>query len=76
LREKGWNSRTQKRQCTPGCQFLFSLDREVSVEQILEVFADRAAIEQDFHDVRDVREVWGPDSTRSATFGQTSGLGI
>jgi len=39
-----------------GCQFFFSLDPEVSAEQILEVFADRAAIEQDFHDLK---EVWG-----------------
>jgi hypothetical protein len=39
-----------------GCQFFFSLDPEVSVEEILEIFADRAAIEQDFHDVK---EVWG-----------------
>jgi len=39
-----------------GPQFFFSLDPEVSVEQILEVFADRAAIEQDFHDLK---EVWG-----------------
>ena len=39
-----------------GCHFFFSLDPEVSVEQILETFADRAAIEQDFHDLK---EVWG-----------------
>jgi len=39
-----------------GCQFFFSLDLEVSVEEILEVLADRGAIEQDFHDVK---EVWG-----------------
>jgi DDE superfamily endonuclease/Transposase DDE domain len=39
-----------------GCQFFFSIDSEISVEQILEVFADRAAIEQDFHDLK---EVWG-----------------
>jgi len=39
-----------------GCQFFFSLDLEVSVEEILEVFADRGVIEQDFHDVK---EVWG-----------------
>jgi hypothetical protein len=39
-----------------GCQFFFSLDPEVCVEEVLEVFADRAAIEQDFHDLK---EVWG-----------------
>jgi hypothetical protein len=37
-----------------GPQFFFSTDPEVSVEGILEVFADRAAIEQDFHDVKEV----------------------
>jgi hypothetical protein len=37
-----------------GPQFFFSTDPEVSVEDILEVFADRAAIEQDFHDVKEV----------------------
>ncbi len=37
-----------------GPQFFFSTDPEVSVEEILEVFADRAAIEQDFHDVKEV----------------------
>ena len=39
-----------------GCHFFFSLDPEISAEEILENFADRAAIEQDFHDVK---EVWG-----------------
>lgn len=39
-----------------GPQFFFSLDPQFSVEEILEVFADRAAIEQDFHDLK---EVWG-----------------
>jgi hypothetical protein len=39
-----------------GCHFFFSLDPEVSAEEILEHFADRAAIEQNFHDVK---EVWG-----------------
>ena len=37
-----------------GPQFFFSTDPEVSAEEILEVFADRAAIEQDFHDVKEV----------------------
>ncbi len=34
----------------------FSTDPNVSVKEILEAFADRATIEQDFHDVK---EVWG-----------------
>jgi hypothetical protein len=37
-----------------GPQFFFSTDPDVSVEEILEVFADRAAIEQNFHDVKEV----------------------
>ncbi len=39
-----------------GPEFFFSTDPNVSVQQILEAFADRAAIEQLFHDVK---EVWG-----------------
>jgi hypothetical protein len=39
-----------------GCEFFFSTDPEVSVREILEAFADRAAIEQVFHDIK---EVWG-----------------
>jgi hypothetical protein len=39
-----------------GCQFFFSTDPNASVQEILEAFADRAAIEQDFHDIK---EVWG-----------------
>ena len=39
-----------------GCDYFFSTDPEASVEEILEAFADRAAIEQDFHDLK---EVWG-----------------
>jgi hypothetical protein len=39
-----------------GPQYFFSTDPNVSAKEILEVFADRAAIEQDFHDVK---EVWG-----------------
>lgn len=35
---------------------LFSTDRNASDGEILEAFADRATIEQDFHDVK---EVWG-----------------
>lgn len=35
---------------------LFSTDPNVSVVEILEAFADRATIEQDFHDIK---EVWG-----------------
>jgi len=34
----------------------FSTDPKASVQEILEAFADRATIEQDFHDVK---EVWG-----------------
>lgn len=39
-----------------GCAFFFCTMPEASVGEILEAFADRAAIEQDFHDVK---EVWG-----------------
>jgi len=39
-----------------GCEFFFCTDPEASVQEILETFADRAAIEQDFHDLK---EVWG-----------------
>lgn len=39
-----------------GCEFFFSTDPDASVRDILEAFADRAAIEQDFHDLK---EVWG-----------------
>jgi hypothetical protein len=39
-----------------GCEFFFATDPEVSVREILEAFADRAAIEQVFHDIK---EVWG-----------------
>ena len=35
---------------------LFSTDPDASVVEILEAFADRATIEQDFHDIK---EVWG-----------------
>jgi hypothetical protein len=35
---------------------LFSTDPDATVAEILEAFADRATIEQDFHDVK---EVWG-----------------
>jgi hypothetical protein len=37
-----------------GPQYFFSTDPAMSAEQILEVFADRAAIEQVFHDVKEV----------------------
>jgi hypothetical protein len=37
-----------------GPQFFFSTDPEVSAAEILEAFADRAAIEQVFHDVKEV----------------------
>jgi hypothetical protein len=39
-----------------GCEFFFCTDPEASLAEILEAFADRAAIEQDFHDVK---EIWG-----------------
>lgn len=39
-----------------GCYAFFSTDPTASVQEILEAFADRATIEQDFHDVK---EVWG-----------------
>lgn len=39
-----------------GWHAFFSTDPDASVQQILEAFADRATIEQDFHDVK---EVWG-----------------
>jgi len=37
-------------------QFFFSTDPQAAPREIVEAFADRAAIEQDFHDVK---EVWG-----------------
>ena len=39
-----------------GCEFFFSTNPEASVLEILEAFADRSAIEQVFHDIK---EVWG-----------------
>lgn len=39
-----------------GCYAFFSTDPAASAAEILEAFADRATIEQDFHDVK---EVWG-----------------
>lgn len=39
-----------------GCQFFFCTDPNATPQEIVEAFADRAAIEQDFHDVK---EVWG-----------------
>ena len=39
-----------------GCQFFFSTAANATPREIIETFADRAAIEQDFHDVK---EVWG-----------------
>jgi hypothetical protein len=44
-----------------GCQFFFCTDPQVAPQAIIEAFADRASIEQDFH-----------DSSKCATFGQTS----
>lgn len=39
-----------------GCEYIFCTEPRATVCEILEAFADRAAIEQDFHDVK---EVWG-----------------
>lgn len=39
-----------------GCQFFFCTNPQATPCEIVEAFADRAAIEQDFHDVK---EVWG-----------------
>src|SRR5208337_2338509 len=39
-----------------GCEFFFCTDPEATPREIVEAFADRAAIEQDFHDLK---EVWG-----------------
>jgi hypothetical protein len=39
-----------------GWYAFFSTDPSASVQEVLEAFADRATIEQDFHDVK---EVWG-----------------
>jgi hypothetical protein len=49
-----------------GCQYFFCTDSQATPRQILEAFADRAAIEQDFHDVKEiygsgqqqVRNIW------------------
>ena len=38
------------------CEYFFCTDPDASAQEILEAFADRAAVEQDFHDVK---EVWG-----------------
>lgn len=39
-----------------GCEYFFCTDANATPREIVEAFADRAAIEQDFHDVK---EVWG-----------------
>ena len=39
-----------------GCEYFFRTDPNASPRKIIEAFADRAVIEQDFHDVK---EVWG-----------------
>jgi len=41
---------------TTGPQFFFCTDVDASVKAVIETFADRSAIEQVFHDVK---EVWG-----------------
>jgi hypothetical protein len=38
------------------CEFFFCTDANATPREIVETFADRASIEQDFHDVK---EVWG-----------------
>jgi hypothetical protein len=55
-----------------GCEFFFCTDANATPREIIEVFADRASIEQDFHDVKEVygagqqqvRNLW----TNIATF--------
>jgi hypothetical protein len=39
-----------------GYEFFFCTDPDATPQEIIEAFADRAAIEQDFHDVK---EIWG-----------------
>ncbi len=39
-----------------GCEFFFCTDPHANPREIVEAFADRGAIEQDFHDVK---EIWG-----------------
>lgn len=39
-----------------GCEYFFCTDPKATPREIVETFGDRAAIEQDFHDVK---EVWG-----------------
>jgi hypothetical protein len=39
-----------------GCEFFFCTEPATTPREIIETFADRATIEQDFHDVK---EVWG-----------------
>ena len=39
-----------------GCQYFFCTDPNATAREIVETFADRSSIEQDFHDVK---EVWG-----------------
>ena len=46
----------------------FSTDPNASVVEIVEVFADRATIEQDIHDIK---EVWGRVNNKCGTSGRT-----
>jgi len=39
-----------------GCEYFFCTDANATPREIVEMFADRSSIEQDFHDVK---EVWG-----------------
>ncbi len=41
---------------TTGCEFFFCTDPQATPREIIEAFADQAAIEQNF---RDIKEVWG-----------------
>lgn len=48
---------TQKcSQAHGGCEYFFCTDPNATPREIIEAFADRSAIEQDFHDVK---EIWG-----------------
>ena len=51
-----------------GWYAFYCTDPSASAQEIVEAFADRATIEQDFHDVK---EVWGSGNSRCATSGTT-----
>ena len=56
-----------------GCEYFFCTDPNATPREIVEAFADRSSIEQDFHDVK---EVWARASNKSATCGRTSRCSI